>query len=345
MKVFTNRYDRIALRDISFSQRNIARYPSSDAYNPARNLLSDKLRTRLNHLLRYITSGTNFLEPFMLIRVGNSDRYEIYTKSLKDFSDAEIGYDITENLNTDTMEIHKFNDEGEKSHDDPKLLDLLEILVVLSKDEIRTDLIRRFNDIFKDESSTFAISGWMVIPTNQSGLSPLIPLIKNPTLKEKLNSLRSINGSLSAQAKARNAADAVQYIFSSDVKGKTKNETEQLLTNIAMRWTEPEKVDDLYELMNRQVLLAKEFNNEIGNIRHTDRHTISIEGPGMFELIYKINMSIVELAIVTEQEKYIEEKTASEIKNGYSKNYQIDLGQAFKRKLPDEPIDLSEIPF
>ena len=344
MKVFSNRYDRVALREVRLRQRSSIRF-TDDSERYSSNLINSKLRTRLVHLLKFVIGSENFLEPYILLKDSNG-KTELYVKNLRDFSEAELGYDIAENLNTDSLSILVHDSEGDPRYDDVTLFDLIEVLIVLTVDERREEFVSRLNTIFKDESSMLAVNGWMVIPVSYSGIGPLIPLIKNPTLKEKLNSLRTPGMSMSPQAKARNAADAVQYIFSSETKGKTKSESESLLTDIAKRWTAPDKSNDLYDLLNQQVILVKKFNNEIGNIRHTDKHTIDVEGPGMFDMIYKINLSVTELALVTEQDKYIEDKTASDIKTEYSQNYNVDMKQLNKKRPPvDEPIDLSEIPF
>lgn len=76
--------------------------------------------------------------------------------------------------------------------------------------------------------------------------------------------------------------------------------------------------------MNLLVKNTKDFNNQISNIRHTDKHTIQVDYPDFYKLITQQNINIIELIILTFPEKYIKMPNSRLLKQNYIKKYNID---------------------
>ena len=89
---------------------------------------------------------------------------------------------------------------------------------------------------------------------------------------------------------------------------------------LSKKCVDKEKSERLYEILNALVLNAKKLNNEIANIRHTDRNTLLIDNPSLFKLITANNIHLAELAIFAEPEKYFFSQKAVDFKNEYIKN-------------------------
>ena len=291
-----------------------------------------------------------FLDPYLLVKHVQKEKPTPNLLNLREFSLAEAGYDITENLDSSKMEIVIYdNDSNEKIYDDIAFLDLIEIIIIFCKEDQRKAVVARMNSIFAEQNSKFKIQDWMVTLSGRDTLDALIPLLKDDVLKSKLESNRSLSfESQSAQPRASNAAGALQFIFSGDEKDRTKKASEDIAKKISMEWTDEAHAEELEKIISEQVLLAKRMNNEIANIRHTDRSTIQTSGESMFEMIYKINLALIQVSIASDPTRYIENRKAIEIKTDYSLRYSIDLQkytEVFDDEDDDGPIDLSGIQF
>ena len=86
------------------------------------------------------------------------------------------------------------------------------------------------------------------------------------------------------------------------------------------------------------------MSNEISNIRHTDRHTIPVEGFSFYKLITYNNLGIIELVIQSLPDNYIVNKDAKQLKAEYFQSYEIEENRIRVIKKPKEDME-EEIPF
>lgn len=313
----------------------------------ALSLLDERLRTRLLFELRHITTRLDFLEPYLLTKLTDSSTM-INEDHLKEFSSAEIGYDITKYINVYEMEVIRIADNGNKMPDDYVLFDLIEIIIIFAKKTMRDEIVKRLNDIFAEQNSDFKIQEWMINIRGKGTLSDYASLLKDDILKAKIQSHNSLTGeTLTHQALASNSAGALQFIFSGNSQKDTKKMSEDIIGKISKEWTTEENAPKLEEIINNLVKLAKDMSNQISNIRHTDRNTIQTNGQAMYELIYKLNMALVKLSIDSDPTKYFENRKAEDIKTDYSNRYSVDLSVYDNATEVDDnqPLDLSTIPF
>lgn len=318
----------------------------------SREFLSANISNRLLFEIRFITKSAEFIEPFLLVDNQQDDLYYLAQKSLASLSEALIGYDITRRFELKTLKqeiytVHKDDPET----DDSSIFDLIELLIIFAKDEKREEVTSRFKEIFEDENYPVVIMDWMIVPTTDNGIASVAPLLKNKDIRDKLRTVyaykQGFKSGLTPESAARASADLVQYIFSSD-KGQssTKLYSAKLINTVASNWTTKSKVPELEKMLNDLVLLAKNFNNGISNIRHTDKHTIQTNYPGVFDVIFSLNMSVAELVLTTAQNEFIEQVSPKELKSKYLKNYKIDSSQGWiVSKKKEDIVNLDDIPF
>lgn len=304
MKSFSKRYPKN-----SVAIQKLAKIAGITSYDGKSNeFLQEKFRNRIAHVVKYICSQPDYIEPFLRVdATATSEGYCIHEESLRNLSEAELGYDITEYFNTKKLKLQYTGsfDEAPEYHDFA-LLDLIELILVFCNKDKREDIRKRFSELFVDESYPAIVMDWMIVPITDSGIPGIASLLKDDNVKEKLRTVYPYKygnrSALTPEAAARASADMLQYVFSSEHKsGGTKKYSEDLLDRVAANWTTPSKKEELRGLLNDLVKLAKNFNNQISNVRHTDKHTISTSQPGIYDLIFNLNLSITELVLISAQ--------------------------------------------
>lgn len=237
---------------------------------------------------------------------------------LNTLSKWELGYDLSQHFDYQRMEL---NLESQHWY----LFDVLELMIIFSKPEKRDEFIARLRNLFEEEGNSFIIHNYLVVPNLKNGFQSLIPFVKDRKLRQKLESyykMRSVGAEHSSLAKV--SAEILNYILSSNEdKKKNKEFSEWICKRIWEKWA-PEKKDELFDLINRQSLIAKEFNNNIEDVRHTERHTISVvEQSGVHKFIADNNMNLVEFIITSIPEEYISDWNSEDVKKSLLEKYSI----------------------
>ncbi len=315
MELFSKRY-------CIFLQR-LGRLPVREGEDK-RKLLPTALRNRLQHEVKYVIHS-NYLEQFLLVKDSEGNELYLHASTLSDLSFRELGYDMTEILDCKEMDFNG------PHYDDARFFDLIELLIIFSIRSKIDELVDRFQTIFREEGDSYIIHKYMIFRKNETGLRSILPLVKDRQLKNKLEEYYDASGlhfrdvKTNYEADARTAADLVQMIFSSPSRKKdTKAYAEDLCKQVASKWTDEKSVKKLTDLLNETVKNAKLLSNEVGNIRHTDKHTVPVENPNFYRLIARKNISIVELVILSLPEKFVTNQNAETIKNGYLSRYGLD---------------------
>ena len=307
--------------------------------------LTDSMRNRLSHEIKYTIESGNYIEQFLTVLDESTGKYLIHKTSLTNLTNCEIGYDLSNVFDTRSL---KFNTEIEE-YDDSKLLDFVEILLIFSIMEKRRELIARFEKILTEESRDYKIHSFMVIRRDESGLKSILPLIKERELKEKIQEFyKNRSFSDDHELLSQISADILQLLFSSpSKKSDTKDYSEELCEKVANKWTSKEKAPELKDLISQSVQNAKKWNNQITNIRHMDRNTVPIDSPSAYRLITTRNISIIEMVILSLPEEYIFDTDAETLKTDYFARYKINLkGWVIKKPImADTDIDPDDIPF
>ncbi|TAH33954.1 hypothetical protein EYC59_04015 [Candidatus Saccharibacteria bacterium] len=344
MKVFSKRYSTrefLRLRRTYGVGPNINR-PST---YPRPEILDSSLRMRLSQEIAYIVGTSKYTEPFLLAKYNDEAKYVLDESALQRLSFRELGYDITEYFSAHDLVLNRINtEEGGSYYYDKYLLDLVEILIIFSLDAKREEVVRRFQKIMSEENSNLLLYGYMVVIQDEGGLKSMINLLSDSTLRGKLEDilLKGVESSLAA----RESADVTQRVFSSPVKRQTKQDTEKIIEDISKRWIVLKDQEDFQKIFNSIVKNIKDINNQISNIRHTDRDRITFGSPDIFKLIRNLNLAISEMAILSTQDDFIEKESASELKQNYLQDYSIENKiSIFFHNPGEEPVNLDDIPF
>jgi hypothetical protein len=228
---------------------------------------------------------------------------------------------------------------------DAVIFDLLEILIIFSKQEKRSIVITRINYILEEEDTPFLIHEYLFFNKNITGVRSVVPFIKNKSLKDKLEEFFLTNiENPNYQVLSRITADLIQNIFSSPKdKKNTKNYSENLCKMVSQKWTSEKNVLSLTKLLNDAVKNSKDLANQISNIRHTDQNTIPVNNSNFYKLVTYNCMSIAELVILSLPEKFISTEEVENIKNNYLNKYKINKNAIWVLKEDSNIIE--DLPF
>lgn len=332
MKVFSKRYSS---REYIRLRRHAGPLTSARHYTDRHGLLESNLRIRLNQEIKYLVSSGEYIEPFLLTHYSGEKAHWLNAEALARLSYQELGYDLTEYYSSDDLiPIKKKTDEGER-YLDKYFLDLVEILIIFSKDEKREEVINRLQKILKEENSDLLIYGHMIIIEDAGGLQSMSALLSDKMLRNKLEDI--LLKGLDTSIAAREAADITQYVFSGKTKGSTKKDSEEIINKIANRWLATEDQEGFKKLLNDTVKNIKSLNNQMKNIRHTDRYTIDFQSPDIYKMIKQLNLAVSEMAILSTQDDFIETEKTSSLKDNYLKGYGIN--NAVNELIPELSID------
>jgi len=331
MELFSKRNKR-GIRRVS------ERYSFRTEDNNGKKFLSDDFRGRIQNQIKYIINSNDYLEPFLMVRDENSNEFFLHEDTLKNFGLRELGYDFSRVLDFKKITFEK------EDYNDLKLFDFIETILIFSKKDKREELEERLKKVFEEEQTIFTIHGSLIIEKNSSGLDSIASLIKEDNLRlrieDYLNTRRGLT-KINWETLAQISADILQLLFSSPKSKKdTKKYAEDLCLKVSKKWTEKSKVSSLAGLLSDTVNDCKKLNNEIANIRHTDRTTIPVDMPNFYKLIASKNINIIELVILSLPEDYILRSDPEKQKNEYLTTYKIkkDNGWVVRKQEDDIPF-------
>lgn len=301
--------------------------------------IKETLRFRLIREIEYITSTNEFLERCFLVEDEKKSKWFLDNESLKNLSICELGYDITDFF--DFKDFSFVND----SYDDYVIFDLLEIILIFSKEDQRKFVRERFQKHFIEEGNEYLVHDFLITQKNSAGVKPYVSFLKDKILKDKFEQYYLLSGSKNYEMLAKISAEILQFLFSAEKKKKTKDFAPKLIKELAQKTVEKKNIKTFSELLNKVVLNAKSLNNEISNIRHTDKSTLLLDNPSIFKLIVSNNICLSEYVIFANPEDYFFSQKAFDVKNEYITKYKIPVSGWVIRKPKIEEIDPDDIPF
>ncbi|MFA5210997.1 MAG: hypothetical protein WC414_00645 [Patescibacteria group bacterium] len=309
------------------------RYKQAD-----KNFLEERIRNRLLEEIKFISSSDEYIERFLLVYNEEKNIFCLNHDSLKELGMREIGNSIV-----DYVDLKNCLSYSNKK--DAVIFDLLEILIIFSKQEKRSIVITRINYILEEEDTPFLIHEYLFFNKNITGVRSVVPFIKNKSLKDKLEEFFLTNiENPNYQVLSRITADLIQNIFSSPKdKKNTKNYSENLCKMVSQKWTSEKNVLSLTKLLNDAVKNSKDLANQISNIRHTDQNTIPVNNSNFYKLVTYNCMSIAELVILSLPEKFISTEEVENIKNNYLNKYKINKNAIWVLKEDSNIIE--DLPF
>lgn len=322
-------------------------------------LVGNETRNRLISEVRYLTSNNDFLEWFILFENQRAGKIYLDKNKLDSFSLAELGYRISDYFVFEdfAMIAKKLDTKDEDEYfEDAKLFDLVEITVVFSKEKKRDEVISRFNTIFSEEGSRFHIESKLITKKSGEDIRSLSGVLKSENLKSKINLFYSLESGDYVES-AKISTEILNILFSDYIKDGKKKEIEKIRNKLASKLIKPsknkkshvEKTTRLIGYLDNLLNIAKDLNNDIYDIRHTEKSTIDVKNQNFYKLISRLNVSIAELAMTTLKDDYILGEDWEKIKNDYIEKYKIDRQTRLVIKNPivstDDEIRPEDIPF
>ncbi|EKE20132.1 MAG: hypothetical protein ACD_8C00051G0001 [uncultured bacterium] len=349
-----------------FSKRNkIESFRSSFSYRRREStFISNEIRNRLAAEIAFLASMNDFLEFFILFENERKEKIFLDSSKMDGFSLSELGYKMTDFFEFEKFAIKEFEypsqistrpgseklnvaEKMESYFDDYKLFDLIEFIILFSKKTKREDVVGRFNGIFMEENSEYEIINGMITKKTGEDLYTIKNLLKDSNLKQKIEDFRYYEERKNYLNTAKISAEIINIIFSNSIQDKKKVEIEKILNAVVCVLTsKKDNRIELYKYLDSILNNLKTLNNNIYNIRHTEKSAIQLRG-GDQNIFYKTisdqNISFVEMVILSLKDTFITSENWEVIKDNYIAKYKINKDQRFIIKKPE--IRLEDVPF
>lgn len=305
--------------------------------------LSSELRLKLISIIDHAVESNQYIETFLILEDHakeqyHKNKYTIHTRTINEVANRELGYFFSKYFNFSPLQFKIVNDFI--------LLDFIEILIIFSKDNKRSDFVSNIKYVLEGETDFLTIYKGNIIVKSLTELKSLVPLINDMILRRKLKSYYENQIDPDYQLLSKISADILQRVFSSKSKNKTKEESEKICQELANIWGKTSKTKEkIKNLISDEVKLTKGFNNEIENIRHTDKSTLNINSPILFKLITVKSITLVELVILNFPEKYLSFNNPKIIKQEYFKRYEINSAYGWEINKPKNDDEFSDLSF
>lgn len=328
----------------------------------ANELLVPEARNRLISEIRFLSSRNDFLEWNILFEDKRSDPSTIYydEEKLDDFSMAELGYRLSDNFSFDhfnmvqskqTLRYASEKEEERLFFDDYHLFDLAEITILFSKKKERHNVIKRINGILAEEETGYEIIEHLITRKSGDDLRAVLGILKDLDLKLKLERYFDYYSRKDYINAAKVSAEVLNIIFSDVKESNKKKQIEEMkgkLSRFVISDKSEAKREKIASYINDALILSRNLNNDIYDIRHTEKSTLKPSGDNVYKMVARQNISIIELTITSLKDDFVLSDDWENIKAEYNEKYKINIKSrnVFQKPVYDDtPIDLSEIPF
>lgn len=360
MKLFSKRNSKRRMNPSMRYPRGISssRFNRERVLGNSQEIITSEVRTRLVSLIKFLTSSNLFIEGYVLIENKGEKLHYLNEDLINDFSQAELGYKFS-----DTFKLQPFSfdgnyvslensDEPERIFNDYFLFDLLETVILFSKNDQRDEVIKRIDNILKEESTGFSIIENLITKDGGEDLKNIFPQLKDEKLSQKIKSYYQFFENDNYINACKISADILNIIFSDDSSGKKKiihEMQKSIADSVVLNKKEKDKRKlEFIEYFNSMMNISRTLNNQIYDIRHSEKTTIRISNEYFYKLICTYNMSLVELVLTSLKDRYLFTEDWETIKNLYIESYRINKETRYFIPDPkDDPsyIDPEDIPF
>jgi len=346
-----------------FSKRHVERRIGADSLNYRRiprtnELLSTEARNRLIAQLRFLSSKDDYLEWHILFADERNQPAAITFDEFKidDFSQIELGYRLTDNFDFHDFTMRKTKqaikyavDDSpfEEYYDDYRLFDMAEITILFAKKEKRIEVIERIGSILKEENTDYEIVEHLITRKRGDDLKAILGILKDEDLKKKIERFFDYYSKQDYLNASKISADIVNIIFSDNDETAKKIAIQDIEQKLSKHLIEGEKAkqNKIAKHIDDALMLARNLNNDIYDIRHTEKSTLKPKGDNLYKLVARNNLSIIELAITALKDDFVLSDDWENIKSEYIEKYKIDTNVRRVKRLKEQPLDLEDIPF
>lgn len=349
-----------------FSKRHTERRLGTDRIHYRRavrsnELLPEEARNRLLAEIKYLSSSNDFLEWHILFEDKRQEPSRIYydENKIDDFCLAELGYRMTDifrfdefmmNQSRQTIRYASESEEPQLYYDDYRLFDLAEITILFSKATKRNEVILRINNILREEGTDFEIVEHLITRRNGDDLRGMLGIIKDEGLKIKLERFFEYFSRKDYINSAKISADIINIIYSDEAQSLKKKQIEAMKVKLSkniINDSAKEKRERIAKYLDSALKQARDINNNIYDIRHTEKSTLKPHGDNLYKMAAMQNLIVIEITLTALKDDFVLSDDWEHIKAEYIDKYQIDIKsrRIYKKIEEDEPLDLSEIPF
>ena len=358
MKLFSKR-NKLNLdylqRDNSFSTQ---RHKLSPQFlKRKQELVNEEARSRLVSQIQFLSSSKIFLEAYILSEDKEKKKFTLSQTLLDNFSLSELGYKFSKVLKFRDLEIIGIqigDDEAETMvtiYDDYKLFDLIETIILFSKEDKRKEVISRIDKIFSEEACNWKIIKHLITRNTGENLSDITNQLKDDKLADKLRAYDDFYENDDYVNSAKISADILNIIFSDFLQNNKKKQIESIKENIVNLVVDNvegknEKKEEMKEYIEQLLINSKNLSNNIFDVRHSEKHTIKIKNPYIYKLISQNNMSLIEFVVTSLKDEFILSEDWENIKAEYLQKYNINKNMIYFYPEKEKPeIDADDIPF
>src|SRR3989344_4054567 len=193
MKLFSKRNKP----NLDFTQRDRIAVNSRHRLPPQflkkrQELINEEARNRLISQIQFLATSKTFLESYVLSEDKEKKKFTLSQTLLDNFSLSELGYKFSDFLKFRELELigtQITDDEAQTIitiYDDYKLFDLIETIILFSKDAKREDVIFRIDKIFSEEACNWKIMKHLITRNTGENLSDITNQLKDSKLVDKL---------------------------------------------------------------------------------------------------------------------------------------------------------------
>ncbi len=311
-------------------------------------LIKTQARVRLVSLIKFLTASDLFLEKYILIDDKKSKIHYFNKKLLDDFSESELGYNFSSTFtySSFTFSPKNFpeNEKEYKIYDDYILFDLLETTILFSKEEKRAEVINRIANILKEENTGFFIKENLITRDEGEDLRSISSQLKDSFLTNKIKSYYTFFSQNDFVSASKVSADLVNIITSDDKISKKSvmaSTWQDLSESLVLNLKEKDaRRKEFIEIMEGVAKVCQKLNNEISDVRHSEKDRIQISNEYFYKLICSYNISLVEVVLTSLKDRYISTENWEEIKNKYLENYRINKDTIYYIPDDKETLDI-----
>lgn len=357
MKLFSKRNKIDESRLEFFRSRPVSPRDSDFHYERRKRvteIVNSNARIRLVSLVKFLTSSDSFLEKYILID-DRKDKIHYLNKSfIDDFSESELGYKYS-----DFFTFYPFSFKGElvaktestqgKIYNDYYLFDLIETIILFSKENQRQDVTSRIRQIIEEEKTGFSIKESLITRDSGEDLKSISAQLKDQKLAFKINSFYSFLENEDFINASKISSEILNIVISDEKKAKKKT-INATWKKVSKSVVDNSKTDEFENILSEASKICQSINNSIFDIRHSEKDRVKVSNEFVYKMSCYYNIALIEVILTSLKDDFISSENWEKIKTKYIENYKINKDTFYY--IPDPKsednsgdIDPDDIPF
>lgn len=306
MKLFSKR-NKIDNNRLEFYKSRPVSSRETDFYHERRKrvteIVSSNVRTRLVSLIKFLTNSDSFLEKYVLIDDREDKIHYLNKRFVDDFSESELGYKFS-----DSFAFYPFNFKGEqiingenkqsKIYNDYYLFDLIETIILFSKESQRKDVTNRIKQILEEEKTGFSIMESIITRDSGEDLKSISAQLKDQKLSSKINSYYSFFEDDDFVNASKISSEILNIIISDERKAKRKT-IDATWKKISKSIVDNSKIEEFEKILSESSKICQSINNNIFDIRHSEKDRVKVSNEFVYKMASYYNIALIEVILTS----------------------------------------------